>query len=170
MRSSALGTAYAAYIPVDSPARAGTSQNRNPAPCWDHHSRVEQPIRFKEFSFRFLLSPARRQTTLPGMLIVHVHVKVKSDFIEAFKCATVTNALASRGEPGIVRFDVLQQPDDPTRFLLVEAYRTAEAPAAHKETPHYKTWRDTVAEMMAEPRQSVKFTNIDPPDARFGTG
>jgi autoinducer 2-degrading protein len=102
------------------------------------------------------------------MLIVHVHVKVKPDFIEAFRNATLTNAQASREEPGIARFDVLQQPDDPTRFVLVEAYRTAEAPAAHKETSHYKTWRDTVADMMAEPRQSVKLTNIDPPDSRFG--
>jgi (4S)-4-hydroxy-5-phosphonooxypentane-2,3-dione isomerase len=102
------------------------------------------------------------------MLVVHVHVKVKPDFIEAFRGATVTNAQASREEPGIARFDVLQQSDDLTRFVLVEAYRTAEAPAAHKETQHYRTWRDTVAEMMAEPRQSVKFTNIDPPDALFG--
>jgi autoinducer 2-degrading protein len=101
------------------------------------------------------------------MLIVHVHVKVKPDFIEAFQRATVANAKASREEPGIARFDMLQQSDDPARFVLVEAYRTAEAPAAHKETSHYQTWRDTVADMMAEPRQSVKFINIDPPDARF---
>ena len=100
------------------------------------------------------------------MLIVHVHVKVKPDTIDAFKNATLLNAQASRKEPGIARFDLLQQNDDPTRFLLVEAYRTPDAPAAHKETPHYKTWRDTVEKMMAEPRQSVKFTNIDPPDAR----
>ena len=101
------------------------------------------------------------------MLIVHVHVKVKPDFVEAFRKATLANAQASRKESGIARFDVLQQSDDPTRFVLVEAYRTAEAPAAHKETQHYRTWRDTVAEMMAEPRQSVKFTNIDPPDADY---
>ena len=104
------------------------------------------------------------------MLIVHVHVKVRPDFIEAFQKATVANAHASRNESGIARFDILQQPDDPTRFVLIEAYRTAEAPAAHKETQHYKTWRDTVAGMMAEPRQSVKFTNIDPPDAQYGSG
>jgi autoinducer 2-degrading protein len=101
------------------------------------------------------------------MLIVHVHVRVKPELGEAFRNATVANAQASRRESGIARFDVLQQSDDPTRFVLVEAYCTAEAPAAHKETPHYKTWRDTVAEMMAEPRQSVKFTNIDPPDAHY---
>jgi autoinducer 2-degrading protein len=103
------------------------------------------------------------------MLVVHVHVKVKPDFIEAFREATIANAESSRKEPGIARFDILQQSDDPTRFLLVEAYRDAEAPATHKETQHYKAWRDGVAHMMAEPRQSVKFTNIDPPDARFGS-
>lgn len=102
------------------------------------------------------------------MLIVHVHVRVKPQFIEAFQGASVANAQASRKEPGIARFDVLQQSEDPARFVLVEAYRTAEAPAAHKETSHYRIWRDTVAEMMAEPRQSVKFANIDPPDAAFG--
>jgi (4S)-4-hydroxy-5-phosphonooxypentane-2,3-dione isomerase len=95
------------------------------------------------------------------MLIVHVHVKVKPEAIEPFKQATLANARASRQEPGIAQFDLLHQNDDPTRFLLVEAYRTADAPAAHKETQHYKTWRDTVEKMMAEPRQSVKFTNID---------
>ena len=101
------------------------------------------------------------------MLIVHVHVRVKPEAIEPFKQSTLANAQASRKEPGIVRFDLLQQNDDPARFLLVEAYRTAEAPAAHKETQHYKTWRDTVEQMMAEPRQSVKLTNIDPRDATF---
>ena len=101
------------------------------------------------------------------MLIVHVHVKVKPDTIDAFKNATLLNAQASRKEPGIARFDLLQQNDDPTLFLLVEAYRTADAPAAHKETQHYKAWRDTVEKMMAEPRQSVKFTNIDPSDASY---
>ena len=95
------------------------------------------------------------------MLIVHVHVKVKGEDVEAFKAATSANARASRKEVGVARFDVLQQSDDPARFLLVEVYRTAEAPAAHKETEHYKTWRDTVADLMAEPRQSVKFTDVD---------
>ena len=101
------------------------------------------------------------------MLIVHVHVRVKPEAIEPFKQATLANARASRKEPGIARFDLLQQNDNPVRFLLVEAYRTAEAPAAHKETQHYKTWRDTVEQMMAEPRQSVKLCNIDPPDASY---
>ena len=98
------------------------------------------------------------------MLIVHVHVHLKPEYVDAFKQATLANARASVQEPGIARFDVLQHQDDPTRFVLVEAYRTAEAPAAHKETKHYLTWRDTVAPMMAEPRNSVKFTNVFPND------
>ena len=101
------------------------------------------------------------------MLIVHVHVKVKPDHVEAFLAATLANAQASRNESGIARFDVLQQSDDPTCFLLSEAYRTPEAPEAHKQTPHYAIWRDTVAEMMAEPRRGVKFANLDPPDASY---
>jgi (4S)-4-hydroxy-5-phosphonooxypentane-2,3-dione isomerase len=96
------------------------------------------------------------------MLIVHVQVHVKPEAVEAFKRASVANARESVKEPGIARFDVLQQQDDPTRFVLVEAYRTPEAPAAHKETKHYQTWRDTAAPMMAEPRSSIKFTNIFP--------
>jgi quinol monooxygenase YgiN len=103
------------------------------------------------------------------MLIVHVHVKVKAEFIEAFKTATVANARASRKESGIARFDILQQSDDPSCFVLVEAYRSADAPGAHKDTQHYQDWRDTVAEMMAEPRQGLKFANIDPPDAQYGS-
>ncbi len=99
------------------------------------------------------------------MLVVHIHVHVKPESVEAFRQATVANASNSVQEPGIARFDVLQQADDPTRFVLVEVYRTAAAPAAHKETAHYKTWRDTVAEMMAEPRTSVKYANVFPDDA-----
>ncbi len=98
------------------------------------------------------------------MLIVHVHVLVKPDCIEAFKQATVENARASVQEPGIARFDVIQQMDDPAKFILVEVYRSPEAAAAHKETAHYAEWRDTVAEMMAQPRASVKFTNVFPAD------
>lgn len=101
------------------------------------------------------------------MLIVHVHVRVKPEFIEPFKQATQANARESVREPGIARFDCVQQQDDPTRFVLVEAYRTADAPAAHKATKHYETWRDTVAPMMAEPRSSVKFTNLFPDDANW---
>jgi len=98
------------------------------------------------------------------MQIVHVHVRVKPEFVEAFKKATVSNARASVKEPGVARFDVIQQQDDPTRFVLVEAYRTSEAPGQHKETAHYAAWRDAVAPMMAEARTSVKFDNVFPGD------
>lgn len=98
------------------------------------------------------------------MLIVQVHVQVKPEFVEEFRAATVINASHSVQEPGIARFDVLQQQDNPTHFLLVEVYRTADAPAQHKETAHYQTWRDTVADMMAVPRTSVKYNNVVPPD------
>jgi autoinducer 2-degrading protein len=101
------------------------------------------------------------------MLIVHVHVRVKTDSIEAFKQATLANARESVKEPGIAAFDVMQQEDDPTRFVLVEAYRTPQAPAAHKETRHYQAWRDTVAPWMAEPRSSLKFINLFPPDSEW---
>lgn len=102
------------------------------------------------------------------MLVVHVHVRVKKEHVEAFRAATLENALNSLKEPGIARFDVLQQQDDPERFILVEAYRTPDAPAAHKETAHYKGWRDAVEPMMAEPRQSVKLSNTFPADAEYG--
>ncbi len=101
------------------------------------------------------------------MLVVHVHVRVKPECVEAFKAATLANARASVQEPGIARFDVVQQADDPTRFVFVEAYRTPAAPAAHKETAHYATWRDAVAPMMAEPRTSVKFGNVFPADDQW---
>ncbi len=94
------------------------------------------------------------------MQIVHVHVHVKPEFVEAFKQATLENATNSVKEAGIARFDVLQQAEDPTRFILVEIYRTAEASAAHKETAHYKRWRDDVMKMMAEPRQGIKYAYI----------
>ena len=99
------------------------------------------------------------------MLIVHVHVQVKPDCVAAFQAASLANARASVQEPGIARFDVCQQADDPTRFFLVEVYRDAAAPAAHKETAHYAAWRDAVAPMMAAPRTSVKFANLFPSDA-----
>ncbi len=99
------------------------------------------------------------------MLIVHVHVHVKPDSVEGFRKATIENARNSVQEPGVARFDVIQQQDDPTRFILVEVYRTPEDPAKHKETAHYQTWRDTVADMMAEPRQAVKFSNVFPDEA-----
>ncbi len=101
------------------------------------------------------------------MLVVHVHVHVKYEHVEAFRVATASNARASIREPGIARFDVLQGEDDPTRFMLVEAYLTSGAPAAHKETPHYKAWREAVEPMMAEPRTSHRFENVYPPDAEW---
>lgn len=98
------------------------------------------------------------------LLVVHVHVHVKPEHLEAFKSATVANARASILEPGIARFDMVQQADDPTRFVLVEVYRNAAAPAAHKETAHYAAWRDSVAPMMAQPRTSVKYASVFPAD------
>lgn len=99
------------------------------------------------------------------MFIVHVHVRVKPECVDAFREASVENASHSVREPGVARFDVIQQMDDATRFILVEVYRSTEAAAAHKETDHYKKWRDTVAEMMAEPRTSVKYRNCFPPES-----
>jgi autoinducer 2-degrading protein len=101
------------------------------------------------------------------MLIVQVHVHVKPEFVDAFKEATIENARNSVQEPGIARFDVIQQLDDPTRFVLVEVYRSESAPGEHKKTAHYQTWRDTVAEMMAEPRSSVKYENLFPDDQEW---
>ncbi len=98
------------------------------------------------------------------MLVVHVFVHVKPEQVNAFKEATLENAKNSVQEPGIVRFDVIQQNDDPTRFVLVEVYRTSEDPARHKETLHYRKWRDSVADMMAEPRSNIKYSNLFPDD------
>ena len=98
------------------------------------------------------------------MFIVHVYIRVKTESIEAFKAACIENAQNSVQEPGVARFDVIQQADDPGRFLLIEVYRTNEAQVHHKETAHYVTWRDAVAPMMAEVRTSVKYTNIFPLD------
>jgi len=96
------------------------------------------------------------------MVIVHVHVHVKAEQVDAFRAASLANAQESVKEPGIARFDVVQQMDDPTRFVLVEVYRTPDDPARHKETAHYKKWRDTVEPMMAEPRQGVKYDSVFP--------
>lgn len=98
------------------------------------------------------------------MLIVLVYARVKPEYVEAFRQATFENASQSVKEPGIARFDVIQESDDPTRFVLVEVYRRPEAPAQHKETAHYLKWRDTVADMMAEPRTSRKYSNVFPPE------
>ena len=102
------------------------------------------------------------------MFIVHVFVHVKSDQVEAFKSATIENASNSIKEPGVARFDIIQQMDDATRFVLVEVYRTPDDPDRHKETAHYQKWRDTVADMMAEPRSSIKYTNIFPDEQGWG--
>ena len=96
------------------------------------------------------------------MFIAHVFVHVKEDKVEEFKTTTIENAQNSIKEPGIARFDVVQQQDDPTRFVLVAVYRTPEDPVKHKETDHYKKWRDTVSDMLAEPRSSIKFSNVFP--------
>ena len=96
------------------------------------------------------------------MRVVHVHVQVKPGDVEAFKAATIENASQSVKEAGVARFDVIQNADDPTRFVLVEIYRTPEAPTAHKATAHYVKWRDTVAAMMAVPRTSQTFSPVFP--------
>ncbi len=101
------------------------------------------------------------------MLVVHVHISVKPECVAAFEEATVANARESLKEPGVARFDLVRQTDAPTRFIIVEAYRDTEAPAKHKETRHYQIWRDAVAPMMAEPRVSLKFTNVHPPDENW---
>ncbi len=96
------------------------------------------------------------------MHIVHVFVHVKPEDVAAFKEASLANARSSVQEPGIARFDVLQQQDDPTRFVLVEVYRTPADPRLHKETAYYARWRDAVAPMMSESRTSIKFDNVFP--------
>ncbi len=101
------------------------------------------------------------------MLVVHVHVHVKPGCADAFRDASVANARESVKEPGIARFDVIQREDEPNRFILVEVYRTLEATVAHKETAHYARWRDTVADMMAEPRRAEKYTNCFPGDMEW---
>ncbi len=99
------------------------------------------------------------------MIVIHVHAHVNPDAVDAFHEATLVNAVQSVREPGIARFDVIQQQDDPTRFILVEVYRSVDAVAAHKATAHYATWRDAVATLMAEPRTSIKYWNVFPDDA-----
>ena len=99
------------------------------------------------------------------MLIVHVFVHVKPDSVDAFAAATLENARNSVQEPGVVRFDVVQQDDDPARFLLIEIYRTPQDPGRHKETTNYAAWRDAVEPMMAEPRRSVKYHALFPDEA-----
>ena len=119
----------------------------------------------KYFTAIWVNAPKGRFT----MFIVHVFIHVKPENIEVFKSATLANVQNSLQEPGIARFDFVQQADDPGRFVLVEVYRTPEDAAKHKETTHYAVWRDTVARMMAEPRSSIKFANIEPNEAGLDT-
>jgi autoinducer 2-degrading protein len=129
--------------------------------------RSPESARFRNGTFRQERSdfPAHQKgSKVPKtMLVVHVTVRVKPEWVEEFKAATLANAQASITEAGIARFDLAQLAEDPTRFVLVEAYRTADAPAAHKLTPHYAVWRDKVAEIMAEPRTSMKYQSLFPP-------
>jgi quinol monooxygenase YgiN len=99
-----------------------------------------------------------------SLVIVHVYAHVKPDAVEAFRTASLNNARESVEEPGVARFDVVQSTEDPTRFVLVEVYRSADAPAAHKETAHYKRWREAVADLMAEPRTAARYVNVFPDD------
>lgn len=101
------------------------------------------------------------------MLIAHIQIRVKPEHLDAFVAATLSNAQASLQEPGIARFDFFQDPADPTHFVLCEAYRTPGAVAAHRATAHYLTWRDTVADMMAEPRARLELQNLFPQDSAF---
>lgn len=102
------------------------------------------------------------------MYIVHVFIHVKTEKLEEFETATLENARNSRLEPGVARFDVIQQADDPTRFVLVEVYRSQEAAAKHKETPHYNRWRDIAEPLMAEPRSRIIYKNVDPDELGWG--
>jgi (4S)-4-hydroxy-5-phosphonooxypentane-2,3-dione isomerase len=97
-----------------------------------------------------------------SLVIVHVYVHVKPDVVETFRAATLDNARHSVKEPGVARFDVVQSIEDPTRFVLVEVYRSPDAQAAHKQTAHYQRWRDAVAELMAEPRTSARYVDVFP--------
>jgi len=99
------------------------------------------------------------------MLILHVHIHVKPEHLEAFQAATIENASHSRNEPGVVRFDFIRQTDDPTRFVLLEVYRDAAAQASHRETPHYHAWVAKATDMLAEPRTRQTYANVYPADA-----
>jgi (4S)-4-hydroxy-5-phosphonooxypentane-2,3-dione isomerase len=99
------------------------------------------------------------------VLVVHVHARVRPERVAEFLAATLVNAKASLGEPGVVRFDVIQDQADPGHVVLVEVYRDDDGAAAHKQTPHYAVWRDAVADMMAEPRASTRFAAVFPDEA-----
>ncbi len=101
------------------------------------------------------------------MHILIVHARVKAEFIDAFKQATTVNAENSAKEPGVARFDFMQQQDDPSKFVLYEVYRDATAPARHKETAHYNAWVEKVSHMFEEPRTRALYSNVFPPDAAW---
>jgi len=101
------------------------------------------------------------------MYIVHVHIRVKPEFKEEFKAVSIENARNSLQEPGIARFDVIQQVDDPYRFELIEVYRTPADPAKHKETAHYNKWRELAEPMLAEPRSRTIYENVLPADKEW---
>ena len=103
------------------------------------------------------------------MVIVHVYARVKPEYLEEFRAASLENARESLEEPGVARFDLVQEVDDPTRFALLEVYRTEADPAKHKETAHYAKWRDTVESMLAEPRSRTKYHNVAPDDPGWET-
>ena len=96
------------------------------------------------------------------MHIVHVFIHVKPDHVEAFKKVSLENTKNSLKEPGVARFDLIQKTDDPTRFVLVEVYRTPEDAPKHKETAHYNNWRESAEPIMAEPRTRIVYSNIFP--------
>lgn len=102
------------------------------------------------------------------MLITLVYAHVKPEAVDLFKQASLENARNSVKEPGVARFDVVQQVDDSTRFVLIEVYRSAEAPASHRETAHYKKWREAVEPMMAEPRTRAQYANLFPDEKGWG--
>jgi (4S)-4-hydroxy-5-phosphonooxypentane-2,3-dione isomerase len=101
------------------------------------------------------------------MYIVHVHIRVKPEFAETFKAISIENARNSLQEPGIARFDVIQEVDDPNRFELIEAYRSPADPAKHKETVHYNKWSELAEPMLAEPRSRTIYTNIFPAEQEW---
>ncbi|MEZ4667783.1 MAG: antibiotic biosynthesis monooxygenase [Anaerolineae bacterium] len=102
------------------------------------------------------------------MIVMLVHIHVKADNIDEFVAATKENAQNSVKEPGVIRFDVIQQSDDPTHFTLIEVFKDQDAQQSHRETPHYFKWRDTVTDMMAEPRQGIRYTNVFPSEDEWG--
>jgi autoinducer 2-degrading protein len=113
----------------------------------------------------YIIASSRKDGEGGNMLVVLVYCHVKAEFVDIFRQACIENASSSVKEPGIARFDVLQDSEDPTRFTLVEVYRTPDAPARHRETAHYQIWRDTVAEILAEPRTRTLNYNVFPDDS-----